>query len=186
VFGDRIGTVQVLGIAISMSGVLAVVTRGRFEALLHLELNWGDVLAVVNMGVWAVYSACLRLRPNTHWLSFILVLAVISVAGTTPFFAWEMVFRIPVQGDMADCIHARLRLNFSQHHRLCVLEPRGRARGLEPGGAVPASGPALRRLAREHVSRRDVDALSRDRVRADSCRRLARHAQAARELDTAS
>src|SRR5438552_14783556 len=49
VFGDRIGAVQVLGIAISMTGVIAVVTRGRFEALLQLELNWGDVLAVVNM-----------------------------------------------------------------------------------------------------------------------------------------
>ena len=43
------------------------------------------------MLVFAIYAACLRLRPPMHWLSFIFVFAVLSVVMTLPFAVLEFV-----------------------------------------------------------------------------------------------
>ncbi|MFL5002909.1 MAG: DMT family transporter [Xanthobacteraceae bacterium] len=88
-FRDRISAVQLAGIVISSLGVLTIISRGRVEILMDLRFNVGDVLIVINMAVFSIYAACLRLRPQMHWLSFIFVLAVISAATTVPFFIWE-------------------------------------------------------------------------------------------------
>lgn len=88
-FHDRVTPVQAGGIAISLTGVLAIVAHGSIETLVHLAFNWGDLIILFNMIVFAVYAACLRLRPQIHWLSFMFVFAVISAATTMPFFLWE-------------------------------------------------------------------------------------------------
>lgn len=88
-FRDRIGALQLAGIATSSFGVLIIIARGRFETLSDLAFNWGDLIIVANMGVFSIYAAYLRLRPLIHWLSFMFVLAVISSASTLPFFLWE-------------------------------------------------------------------------------------------------
>jgi drug/metabolite transporter (DMT)-like permease len=49
------------------------------------------------MAMFAIYAASLRLRPAMHWLSFMLVLAVISVVATFPFWIWEMANGITFQ-----------------------------------------------------------------------------------------
>jgi drug/metabolite transporter (DMT)-like permease len=88
-FRDRLTRLQALGIAISLAGVLAIVTRLDMPALAGLTLDTGDLVIVFNMGVFAVYAIYLRRRPPIHGLSFIFVLSVVSAAGTMPLFAWE-------------------------------------------------------------------------------------------------
>jgi drug/metabolite transporter (DMT)-like permease len=88
-FGDRISLRQALGIAVSLSGVLVIVSRGRFSSLLAFELNAGDIIILFNMGLWAVYSACLRSRPRIHWLSFTFIIALVAGLATLPFWALE-------------------------------------------------------------------------------------------------
>lgn len=90
-FRDYVNRIQVLGIVISMAGVLAIVTRLDLQALAQLAFNWGDLIILSNMLVWAIYSACLRLRPQIHWLSFTYAFAVLSTVGTAPGFLWEHV-----------------------------------------------------------------------------------------------
>lgn len=88
-FRDRIAVMQMLGIAVSMAGVLAIVSKGDAGNLFGLELNWGDLIILLNMGLWAVYSVYLRRRPAIHWLSFTFVLACIAAITTLPFWLWE-------------------------------------------------------------------------------------------------
>jgi drug/metabolite transporter (DMT)-like permease len=88
-FRDRIGPVQLAGILTSSLGVLIIIARGQFETLKLLAFNWADLVIVINMVVFAIYAAYLRLRPQIHWLSFIFALSVISTAATMPFFIWE-------------------------------------------------------------------------------------------------
>jgi len=47
------------------------------------------VVIVVNMVLFGVYAACLRLQPNMHWLSFVFVIASVTAVSTMPFVAWE-------------------------------------------------------------------------------------------------
>jgi drug/metabolite transporter (DMT)-like permease len=89
VFFDRLHLRQALGLAVSLLGVLAIVAQGEIESLAQFRFNRGDVIIVFNMVVWAFYSACLRLCPKIHWLSFLFVIGVISSAGTLPLAMWE-------------------------------------------------------------------------------------------------
>jgi drug/metabolite transporter (DMT)-like permease len=88
-FRDRIAAVQAIGIATSLAGVLVIVSRANLDALLRLEFSGGDLIILLNMTIFSVYAACLRLQPSIHWLSFMFVLAVISSVATLPFMIWE-------------------------------------------------------------------------------------------------
>lgn len=53
---ERLLPIELLGIALSVAGALFLVSRGRFEVLLHISFNRGDVLFFVAQLGWAVYS----------------------------------------------------------------------------------------------------------------------------------
>ncbi len=84
-FRDHLRPIQAFGVATSLAGVLAIVAKGDPDVLRHLSFNWGDLIIVFNMAVFGVYSACLRLRPRIHWLSFMFIFAVVSSLVTIPF-----------------------------------------------------------------------------------------------------
>lgn len=88
-FGDRLTGRQMLGIAVSLAGVLVIISKASLAALGNFGFNWGDLIILFNMAMWAVYSACLRLRPSLHWLSFTFAIAVISGVATLPFWVLE-------------------------------------------------------------------------------------------------
>lgn len=89
VFRDRLAARQLLGIAVSLAGVLIIVSGGSLETLSALQFNAGDLIILFNMGVWAIYSTCLRRRPAIHWLSFTFMLAAVAGLTTLPFWVWE-------------------------------------------------------------------------------------------------
>lgn len=89
IFRDRIGWLQVVGIAISLSGVVAIVSKLDPAVLANFAFNKGDLIIVLNMGLWAIYSACLRLRPRIAATSFLFALAISSAVVTLPFAAAE-------------------------------------------------------------------------------------------------
>jgi drug/metabolite transporter (DMT)-like permease len=84
IFRDAITPLQGVGIAISLTGVLAIVAKLDPATLLSLSFNPGDLIIAFNMGVWAVYSACLRLRPPIAGTSFLFSLAVWAAVTTFP------------------------------------------------------------------------------------------------------
>jgi drug/metabolite transporter (DMT)-like permease len=89
VYRDRLTWMQGFGIAVSLLGVLVIVTRADLAALLGLSFNLGDLLIVLNQAIWAFYSIFLRKKPDIHWLSFMFVLAVISTVTTIPLAVIE-------------------------------------------------------------------------------------------------
>lgn len=91
VFGDRVKAIQGFGIVTSLMGVLVIVSRLDVEALIALQFNVGDLIILFNMACWAIYSVCLRRRPDIHWLSFIVVFGAESAVATAPFAVWEHV-----------------------------------------------------------------------------------------------
>jgi drug/metabolite transporter (DMT)-like permease len=88
-FGETMRPVQLAGIAVSLMGVLFIVTRGEPAMLAQMSFNYGDLIILFNMAVWAIYSACLRFRPSIHWTSFMFVFAFIGALGTLPFALYE-------------------------------------------------------------------------------------------------
>lgn len=70
-FGVRSSVGQVVGVAISTVGVVVIVARGDLAVLAALALGRGDVLILLAVVGWSIYTVCLRLRPNISPASFL-------------------------------------------------------------------------------------------------------------------
>jgi drug/metabolite transporter (DMT)-like permease len=81
---------QGIGIAISLAGVFAIISRLDPAVITGLGFNGGDLIILVNMGVWAVYSASLRLRPPIDGLTFVFLFSLISGIAMLPLWGWEI------------------------------------------------------------------------------------------------
>lgn len=88
-FGERPSARQVLGIAVSLLGVVVIITRGEFWALSRLALNRGDLWIFAAIIAYSVYSALLRRRPAMHPLSFLAATFALGAAMILPFAAGE-------------------------------------------------------------------------------------------------
>jgi drug/metabolite transporter (DMT)-like permease len=96
-FRERLSPLQLLGVLVSLSGVLAIVSRLDLERLAGLSFNGGDLIIIANMVLWAIYAACLRIRPSVHAATFMLSMAVIAALGNLPFAAGELAFGYRLQ-----------------------------------------------------------------------------------------
>jgi drug/metabolite transporter (DMT)-like permease len=93
VYRDTITKAQALGVAISLAGVLTVLTRGDLSVLAQLSLNKGDLIVLVGMVFWAVYTVYLRIKPAA--LPPLVLLACCGAVGVVllaPLAAAELVF----------------------------------------------------------------------------------------------
>ena len=89
-FGVRASARQWAGLAASLAGVLAIVARGDPRALVALELVRGDVLLFIAALFWAVYTACLRLRPRElDGLTFLGATIAIGATVLAPLYVLE-------------------------------------------------------------------------------------------------
>lgn len=88
-FGDRLRALQFAGVTISFAGLMVIATQGDLARLASLSFEKGDLAVIANMMLWAIYCACLRLRPKVHWISFTYVLIVISCIANVPYAAFE-------------------------------------------------------------------------------------------------
>lgn len=91
-FRETITLLQTAGILLSLSGVATIITQGNLSALLTLSLNPGDIVILIAITCYALYSVLLRQRPSMHPLSFLLTTFVIGTVLLFPFYIWEQVF----------------------------------------------------------------------------------------------
>jgi drug/metabolite transporter (DMT)-like permease len=87
-FHARPGPRDVLAAALSLAGVVTVLTRGHPLALRQIELVPGDLLIVVAVACWSAYSWLLAKppesmrgaqRPQWNWAEFLLVQVVFGI-----------------------------------------------------------------------------------------------------------
>lgn len=88
-FKDRVPPGQIIGIALSTLGVGVIVFRGEVAAIVGMRFGIGDGLILCGCVAWAVYTACLRLRPAIQPLSFVFVTFAIGALTMAPFAVGE-------------------------------------------------------------------------------------------------
>ncbi|MFQ3244356.1 MAG: drug/metabolite transporter (DMT)-like permease [Arenicella sp.] len=80
---------QLLGFPITMLGVVAIVAQGQWQVLLELSFVAGDLLMLVAMTFYGIYSVMLNKKPAVHWLSLISVLSISALVASLPFTVLE-------------------------------------------------------------------------------------------------
>jgi drug/metabolite transporter (DMT)-like permease len=81
---------QLVGLVLSLAGVVTVVSGGSLQTFVQLALNPGDFLILGGAFLWAVYTVMLKWRPPVHPLSFLLTTLASAAAVSLPFYLWEM------------------------------------------------------------------------------------------------
>ncbi|MBS3803792.1 MAG: DMT family transporter [Oleiphilaceae bacterium] len=93
ILGDRVRPLQVAGIGIALVGMLIVVTRGSLQSLTAMAFQPGDLLMVVAVFSWGLFSVLLRrqavpLAPVT----FLTVQVALGVLVILPFYLIDLLF----------------------------------------------------------------------------------------------
>jgi drug/metabolite transporter (DMT)-like permease len=89
---ERLTRLQLVGVAISLGGVLTILSRGSLATLATFRLNAGDLLIILSMAMWSTYTILLRWRPpGLHMLSFLFTIAVIGDLCMLPLWLGEHV-----------------------------------------------------------------------------------------------
>jgi len=83
---EKTNIFQIIGVILSLTGVLFIITRADIEILKTLNFNKGDITMVVAMFSWATYSALLKKKK--YELTQISLLEVVITFG--------LVFLIPI------------------------------------------------------------------------------------------
>lgn len=89
-FRERITSKQLFAVVLCTLGAGYIVIRGDIQRLLGLEFVIGDLIMLLAVTLYALYSALLRQRPNIHPLSFLTATFTVGVVFLIPLYIWEV------------------------------------------------------------------------------------------------
>lgn len=85
------GRLQLAGLILAFSGVVVILTRGSLDTLLHVNFNPGDLLMILSIGSWALYSVLLKRWPvNIPLFPLLCILITLGTPMILPFYLWEL------------------------------------------------------------------------------------------------
>ena len=102
--GVRLTLAQAAGVLLSMAGVLIILMHGDLTKLSNIEFNIGDLIFIVALAIFGIYSVLSLKRPNIHGLSFVAFTFGAGAACLIPLFIWELFARPLMQIDTANLL----------------------------------------------------------------------------------
>lgn len=91
--GERTRPLQAMGIALAIAGIVTVVARGRWQTLMQLDWHPGDLIMVLAVFCWGLFSVLLRRHavPLTA-LAFLTVQIAFGLLAIAPFYLVDLMF----------------------------------------------------------------------------------------------
>jgi drug/metabolite transporter (DMT)-like permease len=92
-YRETITRIQMLGVVVSLAGILAIISRGDLAVLATLALNKGDLIVLFGMVFWAAYTVFLRMKPaELPGLALLACCGTVGIALLFPLMLVEMLF----------------------------------------------------------------------------------------------
>ncbi len=92
-FRLRLTGAQAFGILLSLVGVLVIMLRGDLLSLKDIDFNRGDLIFVLALVIFGLYSVLASRRPAIHGLSFVAFTFGCGAACLIPLLIWELYMR---------------------------------------------------------------------------------------------
>ncbi|MFN3172553.1 MAG: DMT family transporter [Hyphomicrobiales bacterium] len=90
IYRERISALQGVGVLLSVIGIAVTVSQGSLDRLLALQFNIGDVIMMIGVFVYSLYSILLRYKPQLPWHIFMLLMAIGATIVAFPPAVWEV------------------------------------------------------------------------------------------------
>lgn len=90
-YSEKSNAVQLTGVFVSIAGAALIVLRGDVGTLMALSFVKGDLLMIIAVSLYALYSVLLRKRPVIHPLGFLAVTFGLGALGLLPLCLREVV-----------------------------------------------------------------------------------------------
>ena len=89
--GQKAQVNQMAGVVLALTGVLLVISKGDMGIITGLNINYGDMLVLIAVVCFAVYSILFKKLPaNIDQVGLITVFIFFGLIGITPFYAWHI------------------------------------------------------------------------------------------------
>ncbi|MBL4899454.1 MAG: DMT family transporter [Colwellia sp.] len=96
-FKESVSKQQWLGVFISLSGVLILITKGNLSSLADYTINQGDIYVLIAVVLWAIYSILLRYRPaELDGFTFFGITVLVGSIALLPFSLIEYHYYSPI------------------------------------------------------------------------------------------
>jgi drug/metabolite transporter (DMT)-like permease len=102
--GVRLTLAQAAGVLLSTAGVLIILMHGDLTKLSNIEFNRGDIIFLVALVIFGLYSVLSLKRPAIHGLSFVAFTFGAGAASLIPLFIWELFTRPLMQFNTANLL----------------------------------------------------------------------------------
>jgi drug/metabolite transporter (DMT)-like permease len=102
--GVRLTLAQAGGIVLSLTGVLVILLHGDLTTLKSIEFNKGDVIFMVALVIFGLYSVLSLKRPNIHGLSFVGFTFGCGAVCLIPLLVRELLTRPVMQLDTTNLL----------------------------------------------------------------------------------
>jgi drug/metabolite transporter (DMT)-like permease len=87
---DKTNKYQLLGLVLTIFGILSIITKLDLKILLTLNFNKGDLLMIGAVITWGIYSAFLKKRKfEVSLLAFVQILCTFGLISLVPQFLYE-------------------------------------------------------------------------------------------------
>ncbi len=88
---ERLQAIQAAGMLLAMAGVFWILSKGSFQLLLSFNFNWGDLLMLVAIVIWSIYSITVKRAVSCmSSLTATTLSTLIGLIGLIPFALWEL------------------------------------------------------------------------------------------------
>lgn len=92
--GVRPRPLQIVGVAVTLGGVLAVASQGDLRVLATLAFNIGDLMMLFGCACYAGYTLALRRRPEMPGATFFFLMALGGFVASLPLLAAEVLLGV--------------------------------------------------------------------------------------------
>lgn len=96
-FRDKITRLQVMAVLLCVIGAGYIITHGDWNRLQQLSFARGDLLMLLAVVFYALYTVLLRNRPAIHPMSFLTTTFSVGVVTLFPLYLWELGRVAPLQ-----------------------------------------------------------------------------------------
>ena len=88
---EKTNKFQILGLIISVGGILAIITKLKLNILLSLNFNKGDLIMIGGVLTWGIYSTLLKKKKFTlPLLTLVHIICTFGLISVFPQFLYEL------------------------------------------------------------------------------------------------